>query len=587
MPTVFEGMLRGEMAAPSLRPAIVGTRHMIAAGHYLASHAGFEILEAGGNAVDAGVAAGLVLGVAQSELVNFAGVAPIMIRLAETGEIVVISGLGTWPKALDAEYFRRNHGGAIPDGVERVVVPAAPDSWITALRHYGTMSFGEVATAATRFASEGFVMYPRMAELIAGNADGYRRWPQNEAIYLPGGEPPKVGDLFVQADLGRTLGYLADEERAAAGRGREAGLQAARDAFYKGDIAEKLARYHAENGGFMTREDLAEFSVEIETPVTTTFRDIEIHACRPWCQGPALGQALNILDGLDLEGMGHNSPAYIHHVTEALKLAFADRHHHYGDPRFVEVPLDGLTSKAYAALRRGRIDSNRAWPDMPPAGDPVAMTAERATGAPPPPARDEPMTALDTSYVAVIDKHGNAFSATPSDTAHNGPVLPGTGLCPSTRGSQGWTEPDSPAVIAPGKRPRLTPNPAMAVREGRSVMPFGTPGGDVQVQAMVQTLINIEVFAMEPQAAIEAPRFATASFPNSFEPHNHYPGRLMLEGSIEQATGEALAEKGHDVQWWPAGEGKAGAMCLVRRDIESGILTGAADYRRACYALGW
>ncbi len=587
MPTVFEGVLRGDMAAPSLRPAITGTRHMISAGHFLASHAGFEVLEAGGNAVDAGVAAGLVLGVVQSELVNIAGVAPIMIRSGETGEVRVISGLGTWPKALDAEYFRRNHGGAIPDGVERIVVPAAPDAWITALTHYGTMSFGEVATAAIRFASEGFVMYPRMAELIAGNADAYRRWPQNAEIYLPGGEPPKVGDLFVQADLGRTLTFLADEERAAAGKGREAGLQAARDAFYKGDIAERIAGYHAENGGYMTREDLADFSVEIEAPVTSSFRDLEIHACRPWCQGPALGQALAILDGMDLEGMGHNSTAYIHHVTEALKLAFADRHHHYGDPRFVDVPLDGLLSKAYAALRRARIDPDQAWPDMPPPGDPLAMTAERAVGGGPIAARDELMTALDTSYVAVIDKHGNAFSATPSDTAHNGPVLPGTGLCPSTRGSQGWTEPDSPAVIEGGKRPRLTPAPAMAVREGKSVMPFGTPGGDVQVQAMVQTLLNIEVFGMEPQAAIEAPRFATASFPNSFEPHNHYPGRLMLEGSLPEERGRELADKGHDIQWWQAGDGKVGAMCVVHHDLETGILTGGADFRRACYALGW
>ena len=483
MPTIFEGVLRGEMAAPSLRPAIVGTRHMIAAGHYLASHAGFEVLEAGGNAVDAGVAAGLVLGVVQSELVNFAGVAPIMIHLAERNETVVISGLGTWPSAVDAEYFRREHGGAIPESVERVVVPAAPDAWITALRRFGTMSFGEVAGAAIRFSGEGFVMYPRMAELIAGAQDGYRRWPQNAEIYLPGGQPPKAGDLFVQADLARTLQYLVDEEHAAAGQGREAGLNAARDAFYKGDIAERLARYHAENGGFMTRDDLAGFSVEVESPVRSHFRDMEIHACRPWCQGPALGQTLNILDGIDLAAMGHNSPAYIHHVTEALKLAFADRHHHYGDPRFVEVPLDGLMSSAYAALRRDRIDPNAAWPDMPPAGDPLAPAAERAAGSGPIPPRDELTAALDTSYVAVIDKHGNAFSATPSDTAHTGPVLPGTGLCPSTRGSQGWTEPDSPAVIEPGKRPRLTPNPAMAIRPGKSIMPFGTPGGDVQVQA--------------------------------------------------------------------------------------------------------
>ncbi|HZD25006.1 MAG TPA: gamma-glutamyltransferase, partial [Alphaproteobacteria bacterium] len=183
--------------------------------------------------------------------------------------------------------------------------------------------------------------------------------------------------------------------------------------------------------------------------------------------------------------------------------------------------------------------------------------------------------------------HGNAFSATPSDTAHNAPVVPGTGLCPSSRGSQSWADPAHPSSAAPGKRPRLTPNPAIALRQGKSVMPFGTPGGDVQIQAMLQALLNHEIFGMEPQAAVEAPRFATASFPNSFVPHNYYPGRLMLEGSIGEAVGEALLRKGHEVQWWPAGDYKAGAVCLVKHEKDSGLLQGAADFRRACYAVGW
>jgi gamma-glutamyltranspeptidase/glutathione hydrolase len=424
-----------------------------------------------------------------------------------------------------------------------------------------------------------------MAKLIAANAEGYRRWPANAAIYLPGGRPPEPGELFVQADLGRTLGYMADEERAAGnGKGRLAGLKAARDAFYRGDIAREIVRFHEANGGLLRAADLAEFRVGIEAPAGTRFRDIDVYACGAWCQGPSLLQTLNILDGIDLEALGHNSVDYIHVVTEALKLAFSDRHHHFGDPRFVDVPLQALLSKSYAAERRGLIRAGEAWPDMPPPGDPTGHGDKgygKATVK-----RDELETALDTSYVAVVDRHGNAFSATPSDTAHNAPVVPGLGICPSTRGSQSWADPAHPSATAPGKRPRLTPNPAIAVC-GDTVMPFGTPGGDVQIQAMTQAFLNLEVFGMEPQAAVEAPRFATASFPNSFEPHNHYPGRLMLEASFDEATGAALKGRGHDVEWWPAGDYKSGAVCLVKANRKSGILEGAADFRRACYAVGW
>ena len=585
MPSKFESEGR-QSAGGTGRPCLRGTRHMVSAGHYLAAHAGFQILEAGGNAIDAGVAAGLTLGVVQSELVNVAGVAPIMVYLAEERKVLTISGLGVWPKALTADFFEREHGGTIPESILRVVVPAAPDAWITALENYGTMSFGEVAGAATRIARDGFPMYPLMANLIAANSDGYRRWPANQAIYLPGGEPPKVGELFVQSDLAKSLQYMADEERAGTNGGREVGLQAARDAFYRGDIAAEIVAYHEQNGGLLRAEDLAEFRVGIEPAVSTRFGDTDVYACGPWCQGPSLLQTLNILEGFDLKAMGRNSPAYIHTVTEALKLAFADRHFHFGDPRFVDVPMAELLSKEYAGARRELIRDSEAWPDMPPPGDPrqgLAAAAARAQVA----ARDEPATAMDTSYVAVVDGAGNVFSATPSDTAHNSPVVPGTGLCPSTRGSQSWADPDHPSSAVAGKRPRLTPNPALAIRDGEYVMPFGTPGGDVQVQAMVQSFLNVEVFGLDPQAAVESPRFATASFPNSFIPHNHYPGRLMLEGSIEEETGRRLAEMGHDIQWWPAGDYKAGAMCLIKSDCRTGIHEGAADFRRASYAVGW
>jgi gamma-glutamyltranspeptidase/glutathione hydrolase len=557
---------------------------MISAGHYLAAEAGFAILEAGGNAVDAGVAAGIALGVVQSDIVNVAGVAPIILYLAERDEVVTISGLGTWPKAASLEFFETEHGGTIPVGLLRTVVPAAPDAWITALERFGTMTFGEVAGAATRFAAEGFVMYPLMAEIIETFIDGYRTWSDNAAIYLPDGAPPKAGEVFVQADLGRTLRYMADQEKAAKGD-RGAGLEAARDAFYRGDVAATIVNYHRDNGGFLTAEDMAAYRSAIEPPVRGAYHGIDVYTCGPWCQGPVLLQMLHTLDGLELEELGHNSPAYIHTLTEAMKLAFADRERHYGDPRMVEVPLEALLSSAYSEERRGLIRPDRAWPEMPPAGDPMGAAA---AGPPPPPAADGPPTPpRDTSYVCVVDRHGNAFSATPSDVSSDTPVIPGTGLCPSSRGSQSWAVRGHASAVAPGKRPRLTPNPALAIRDGRIVMPFGTPGGDVQAQAMLQVFLNVVRFGMPLQEAIEAPRFATLSFPNSFEPHAYHPGLLNLEGRIEGATAEALAALGHEVELWPEQTLRAGSVCMIAADRETGVLQAGADARRPAYALGW
>src|SRR2546430_2752004 len=246
-------------AASSHRPTIAVTRHAISAGHYLAAAAGFDILQAGGNAIDAGCAAGIALGVLQSDLVDVAGVAPIMIYHADKEEVVTIAGLGAWPKALDPELFLREHGGKIPVGVLRTVVPAAPDAWITALRRYGTMSFGEVAAAAIRLARDGFPMYPLMAASLEKHAERHALWPSSAAVYLPNGRVPQAGDIFRQSDLGASLQYMADEEKAASGRGRDAGLEAARGAFYRGDIARKIVAFMKEEGGLLSAEDLAEY----------------------------------------------------------------------------------------------------------------------------------------------------------------------------------------------------------------------------------------------------------------------------------------------------------------------------------------
>jgi len=563
------------------RPTIAVTQHAISAGHYLAATAGFDILQAGGNAIDAGCAAGIALGVLQSDLVDVAGVAPIMIYLADKQDVVTIAGLGPWPKALDPELFQREHAGKIPKGVLRTVVPAAPDAWITALRRYGTMSFGEVAAAAIRLARDGFPMYPLMAESLKRHEADHRSWPSTAAIFLPDGRLPEVGEVFRQTDLAGSLQYMADEERAAAPRGREAGLEAARDAFYRGDIARKIVAFMKQEGGLLSAEDLAEYRSPVGPPERRRFGDLEVFTCGAWCQGPMLLQTLALLEGTDLSSFGQNSADYIHQLAEALKLAFADREAYYGDPAMVEVPLATLISSEYAGERRKLIRPDRAWSEMPPAGDLGRRGARfRASLGDPNP---EP----DTSYVCVADRFGNLFSATPSDGSYGSPVVPGTGLIPSNRGSQSRPDPRHPAGVAPGKRPRLTPNPALAIRGRDQFLPFGTPGGDVQTQAMLQVLLNLFVFGQGVQSAIESPRFATYSFPSSFAPFEYYPGRLAVEGRIAESVTAELARRGHQIQRWPDWIWTAGAVCAILVDRRRGVLEAGADPRRAAYALGW
>jgi gamma-glutamyltranspeptidase / glutathione hydrolase len=444
------------------------------------------------------------------------------------------------------------------------------------------MKFGEVVGAAIRFASEGFPMYPLMSELIAENADNYRRWPSNASIYLPHGRPPQVGEIFVQADLGGTLRFLADEEQSKASGGRGRGLAAVREAFYRGDIAKTIIAYHRENGGFLTADDLASYRVQIGPPVKAKFRGHDVYACGPWCQGPVLLQILQILEGVDLRQLGHNTPDYIHVLVEAMKLAFADREAYYGDPRFIDVPTDTLLSSDYGARRRALIDRSRAIPGMPAPGLGVLSS---------PPARpkadSEAVTPVDTSYVCVVDRHGNAFSATPSDTSFYSPVIPGTGFCVSPRGYQSWAVDGHPAAIRPGSRPRLTPNPAMAILPGAFVMPFGSPGGDVQCQAMLQSFLNFTVWGMDAQTAVSQPRCATFSFPASFEPHAYKPDLLNLEELIPSEVGDRLSERGHRVEWWPRYTWRAGGACMIAHDAARGVMHGGADPRRPTYVCGW
>jgi gamma-glutamyltranspeptidase/glutathione hydrolase len=560
----------------SHRPTVYGTRHAVSAGHYLAASAAFAILEAGGNAIDAGCAAGIALGVLQPDLVNVAGVAPIMIRLAD-GTVESIAGLGWWPKSLPADIFMRQHGGKIPDGVLRTVIPAAPDAWITALERHGTMRFADVAASAIRYAGEGFAVYPLLAVSIAAHEHEYRRWQSNTAIFLPNGRAPRSGEKFVQSDLARTLQFMADQDRAA-GPDRKAGLRAAHDAFYRGDIARDVAAFQKREGGYLTMQDLAEYRSPIEPVVRRAWRGHEVITCGPWCQGPALQEALALLEQVGIAGLPHNSPTYLHRIAECVNLAMADREYFFGDPAFVDVPIDHLLDPATIARRASAVRDDRAFGEMPAPLDRTNLPHMAS-------AAEMPKVEADTSYCCVVDRWGNAFSATPSDGSGNVPVVPGLGITPSGRGSQSRPDQRHPAGVAPGKRPRLTPNPAMVVTDKGGVMPFGTPGGDVQTQAMLQVLLNVFQHGMELQDAIEAPRVASYSFPSSFAPYEYFPGRLAVEGRIDAATRADLAARGHEVRDWPDWTWLAGSVEAVLADPETGLIGAGADPRRPAYAI--
>jgi gamma-glutamyltranspeptidase/glutathione hydrolase len=565
---------RAPVHRPSSTVQTIGTRWAVAAGHPLAAEAGARVLSAGGNAVDAGVAAGFTLGVVHPDMVSVAGVAPILVHVAGTGETWQVSGVGPYPRVSTREYFMTQHGGQIPPGLARTVVPAAPDAWCTALERWGTMSFADAIAPALEHAERGFPVSAFSAYQMGANADKYRRWPTSTALYLRDGRAYRMGEVLVQRELAETLQRMVAAEKRVGGS-RAAGVRAARDEFYRGETAKRIAEFHRANEGPLALADLADFGVEVAPALRTRFGALEVAACGFWCQGPVLLQILNMLDGVDLGALGHNTPAYLHRIVETIKLAFADRDAYYGDPRFVPVPAERLLSRSFARDRAALVNA-RAWKEMPPAGDAAARREllPMAGGS----------DALDTSYVAVVDAEGNGFSATPSDPNVDSPAVAGVGCVVSPRGSQGWLDASHPSVVAPGKRPRLTPAPAMALHDGRVLMPFGTPGGDVQQQAMLQVFLNVTVFGMPLQEAIEAPRVASRSFPDSFWPHAYSPGKLEAERRIAKDTRDALVDLGHEISEWPEWEWRAGAVCAVKVGPE-GTRWGGADPRRGALSI--
>lgn len=573
------------------RPAILGMHGMVSSGHYLASAAAFQILKQGGNAVDAGVAAGLCLNVVQPDMTSLGGVAPIMIYQAQTGNVVTIDGLGTWPSAASPTFFQKRCGGDMPPGILRSVVPAAADAWLTALEQYGTMTFSQVAASALELAEEGFPVYRFLYRNLLEDLPAYRQWPSTASTLLVSDNPPPVGTVLVQKELAATLRRMITAEGQVS-TGRELGLRAARAEFYQGETAQGMVRFAQDQGGLMTAADLENFHVRVEEPSHVTYRGYEVYSCGPWCQGPVLLQTLNILEEFDLTSFDYDGADYLHLLLESLKLAFADREAYYGDPRFVDVPIQGLLSKEYAAERRLRLNSATASPDVPSSGDPYKYDSRLRAGSSRKYSRDrygaDASWEPDTSYLCVVDRWGNAIAATPSDSASSSPLVPGVGCIISSRGSQSWLSDGHASVLAPGKRPRLTPSPAMVLQDGHLFMVFGTPGGDTQPQAMLQVFVDVVDFGMDLQTAIERERVATSSFPSSFWPHACSPGLVSVDPGFKEDVIEELSRRGHRIQRLSHWERcHRTSVCAVQVFPGSRVLVGAADNRRESYAVGW
>jgi gamma-glutamyltranspeptidase / glutathione hydrolase len=590
------------------RPVLQGRLGMVAAGHYLPAAIGLQVLERGGNAVDAGVAAGFALALVKPQENGLGGEAPILVHLAAeqhavrltdgrtVGRTVAINGQGWAPGRATIDWFRREGISAIPpNGFLPATVPGAFGSWCAALLHFGTASLADVLGPAIDLAEGGFPVDPTLRERIAGLAARFRQeWPTSAAVYLPSGSPPPEGTLLRNPDWARTMKWALDASLREAGRGRQAAIQAAVDYFYRGPVAEQAVAFsetHAvqdasgrPHRGLFTLQDWEDYGARgtrLEAPLRATYRGVEVCKCGPWSQGPVFLQQLKLLEGFDLAALGHNSPAYLHLYLEAAKLAFADRERYYGDPAFVDVPLADLLSEAYAAQRRRLIDPRRASHDLRP-GDPASPPAP--SGADGAAAGSEHIG--DTTHVDAVDRWGNLLSATPSGGwIPSSPVVAGLGFPLGTRGQIFSLDERSANALAPGKRPRTTLTPSLALRDGRPWLAFGTPGGDMQDQWSLQVFLNLVDFGMDLQAAVDAPSVHTTHFPSSFYPRPAYPGRVHLEGRIAPEVRAALAALGHGVR--VDGDWSHGQPTVVAFDPATGIVAGAATARSLLpYVMG-
>jgi gamma-glutamyltranspeptidase/glutathione hydrolase len=591
------------------RPEIRGTFGVAASTHWIASAVAMGVLERGGNAFDAAAAAGFTLQVVEPHLNGPGGDAPIIVHQASQGLTRVICGQGPAPAAASIARFKDLGLDLVPgSGLLAAVVPGAFDAWMLMLRDFGTLAPAEVLAPAIGYAENGAPLVPRICATIAGVADLFAtEWPTSAAVYLPGGKPPRPGRLFRNPGLAATYRQIA---AAAVGGDREARIEAARDAWYRGFVAEAMGRFCRDeevmdvsgrrHGGLLTADDMAGWHAGVEEPVRYDYHGFTVCKAGPWSQGPVLLQQLALLKGFDVAAMDPVGPDFVHTVVECAKLAFADREAFYGDPDFVEVPLETLLSDAYndarrrlvadaasTELRPGRIEGHGGAVDADAAhrrAQAAAATAATAMGAGEPTFAQSRATG-DTCHLDVIDRHGNMVSATPSGGwLHSSPVIPELGFCLGTRAQMFWLEDGLPSSLAPGKRPRTTLTPSMLLRDGRAYMACGTPGGDQQDQWQVPFLLRHLDHGMNLQQAIDAPSFHTEHFPSSFWPRGARPGSLMLEGRFAAETVAELDRRGHRIH---LGEDwSEGRLSAAARD-DDGLLKAAANPRgMQGYAVG-
>jgi len=562
----------------TFHPRLFGTHGAVAASHHLAVNAGVDVLKAGGNAIDAAVAASLVEGLVNPQMNSIGGECPLLIRLAGSDEVISVNGNMAAPGRATPEEFRRRGLDHVPDeDILAAGVPATLSALITALTRYGRLSFADAVAPALALAANGFPVSDGLVnqhkfglKALAGKFGG---WPGSQALYVPGGRVPEPGSLMKNAALARMYDHLANAERSAGGD-RAAKLQAAHDAFYLGEVAAEIVKYSKEHDGLLERSDFERFRTLVEPPARLDFGNATIYKCGFWTQGPAMLQSLSILANFDLKAMGHNSADYLHVLIETIKLAFADREQYYGDPAQVPVPVDVLISAEYGKRRAALIDLRRANDDLRP-GDAWKNAAllpadERFTPQP---------WGAGTVHVDAIDAAGNMASFTPSGAwLASAPVMPALGFPLSTRMMTFYLGPaNHPNVVAPYKRPRTTLTPSLAFRDGKPWMTFGTMGGDQQEQWSLQFILNRVAFGMTLQEAIEAPKLSSDHFPGFFAPHSHFPQHVRIEERVGKKAFEELRRRGHLVDVAP--DWSEGFLSGAQIDTETGVLEAGCDPR--------
>lgn len=563
--------------------------YAIVAGTPWATRAGEAMLLRGGRACDAAAASLLALNVTHGEAASFPGVAPVMYYDSHKRLIRSYIGAGVAPRAASIDAFRENGHKTVPlMDIRAQLVPASPDVLFTLLADCGVMSFSEIAAPAIQLARDGFPAH----KIIIQNLDLplYKRFgfslilPYNRDVWLKGQwrRGLILHERLTFPDLAQSLAAMAAAEREvlAAGGSRTAGLAAARAYFYDGPLAQAIAEYHAAHGGWITRADLREYRGEWETPVSGTYGDYSLHSNGPWSQGLMAPMILQILAGVDLKSLGHNTPAYIHAVTQAIDLAMADRDAYVGDTAESRAMLPRLLSKEYAAERRAQM-TPRAFG---PAPTPGTAAHARALASRSLFDRLDPTLGQDTSQLAIVDRAGDAIVITPSDFPRT-PMIPGTGLTLGNRMVQFRLEETSPNALAPGKRPRITPHAILVFKGQRLFLAFSTPGGDMQAQALVQTFLNIVVFGMDVQRAVSAPRFYTVASPSSFAPHEARPGVVRLEADLFAASAAGLRALDYEPEENPRLDKDFGAVGAILVD-ERGLLNSGADPREETLAAG-